>query len=84
MVTVEICKVDFTGYCLICLLSIALAGCGGGSSSEDETVSAEIVEQGGSQEGYNLTYVTDGYYFDISPQGDAARIYNYVRLVRDM
>ncbi|MES9972043.1 MAG: hypothetical protein ABW092_18570, partial [Candidatus Thiodiazotropha sp.] len=30
------------------------------------------------------TYVTDGYYFGISPQGDAARIYNYVRLVRDL
>jgi hypothetical protein len=30
------------------------------------------------------TYVTDGYYFAMSPQGDAARIYNYVRLVRDL
>ncbi|MEW8383985.1 MAG: hypothetical protein AB2704_19200, partial [Candidatus Thiodiazotropha taylori] len=29
------------------------------------------------------TYVTDGYYFGISPQGDATRMYNYVRLVRD-
>jgi hypothetical protein len=29
------------------------------------------------------TYVTDGYYFAISPQGDAVRMYNYVRLVRD-
>jgi len=30
-----------------------------------------------------LTYVTDGYYLAISPQGDATRSYNYVRLVRD-
>lgn len=30
------------------------------------------------------TYVTDGYYFGMSPQGDAARIYNYVRLMRDI
>ncbi|MET0069674.1 MAG: DUF1566 domain-containing protein [Candidatus Thiodiazotropha sp.] len=30
------------------------------------------------------TYVADGYYFDMSPQGDAVRIYNYVRLVRDL
>jgi hypothetical protein len=29
------------------------------------------------------TYVNDGYYFGFSPQGDAARMYNYVRLVRD-
>jgi hypothetical protein len=29
------------------------------------------------------TYVSDGYYFAISPQGDATRLYNYVRLVRD-
>ena len=29
------------------------------------------------------TYVPDGYYFGLSPQGDATRIYNYVRLVRD-
>ncbi len=28
-------------------------------------------------------YVPDGYYFENSPQGDAARINNYVRLVRD-
>lgn len=27
-------------------------------------------------------YVTDGYYFTSSPQGDAARFYNYVRCVR--
>lgn len=31
----------------------------------------------------NYTYVPDGYYFAMSPQGDATRIYNYVRLVRD-
>lgn len=30
-----------------------------------------------------LTYEPDGYYFAQSPQGDAVRIYNYVRLVRD-
>jgi hypothetical protein len=30
------------------------------------------------------TYVYDGYYFGIAPQGDAARLYNYVRLVRDV
>jgi hypothetical protein len=30
-----------------------------------------------------LTYEPDGYYFAQSPQGDATRIYNYVRLVRD-
>ncbi|MEW8219979.1 MAG: DUF1566 domain-containing protein [Candidatus Thiodiazotropha taylori] len=30
------------------------------------------------------TYVTDGYYFGNSPQGDATRMYNYVRLVRDV
>ncbi len=29
------------------------------------------------------TYAPEGYYFDQSPQGDATRIYNYVRLVRD-
>jgi hypothetical protein len=29
------------------------------------------------------TYQPDGYYFAQSPQGDATRIYNYVRLVRD-
>jgi hypothetical protein len=29
------------------------------------------------------TYVDDGYYFGSSPQGDATRMYNYVRLVRD-
>ena len=30
-----------------------------------------------------FTYVEDGYYFGMSPQGDAYRGYNYVRLVRD-
>ncbi len=30
-----------------------------------------------------LTYEPDGYYFSQSPQGDATRSYNYVRLVRD-
>ena len=29
------------------------------------------------------TYVYDGYYFGMAPQGDAARMYDYVRLVRD-
>ena len=29
------------------------------------------------------TYVSDGWYFTQSPQGDASRWYNYVRLVRD-
>ncbi len=29
-------------------------------------------------------YVSDGYYFSESPQGDACRCYNYVRLVRDV
>jgi len=29
-----------------------------------------------------FTYVPDGYYFGIAPQGDASRMYNYVRLVR--
>jgi len=29
------------------------------------------------------TYVYDGYYFGDAPQGDASRMYNYVRLVRD-
>ncbi|MEP4077319.1 DUF1566 domain-containing protein [Haloferula sp.] len=29
------------------------------------------------------TYVDDGYYFAEAPQGDSARFYNYVRLVRD-
>ena len=33
-----------------------------------------------SMSGY--TYVSDGYYFDSAPQGDAARINIYVRLVR--
>ena len=28
------------------------------------------------------TYIPDGYYFQMAPQGDAVRIYNYVRLVR--
>jgi len=31
-----------------------------------------------------LTYEPDGYYFALSPQGDATRIYNYVRCVRDL
>jgi hypothetical protein len=31
----------------------------------------------------NLIYEPDGYYFAQSPQGDATRSYNYVRLVRD-
>jgi hypothetical protein len=31
-----------------------------------------------------LTYEPNGYYFAQSPQGDATRIYNYVRLVRDV
>jgi hypothetical protein len=35
----------------------------------------------GDFSGYN--YVPDGYYFSRAPQGDATRIYNYVRLVRD-
>jgi len=35
----------------------------------------------GSLTGY--TFVYNGYYFGIAPQGDAARLYNYVRLVRD-
>ncbi|NNG25987.1 MAG: T9SS type A sorting domain-containing protein, partial [Ignavibacteriaceae bacterium] len=30
-----------------------------------------------------LTYVFDGYYLSMAPQGDATRILNYVRLVRD-
>ncbi len=30
-----------------------------------------------------FTYVPDGYYFGRAPQGDATRIYNYVRPVRD-
>ena len=29
-----------------------------------------------------LTYVSDGYYHPVAPQGDATRVYNYVRLVR--
>lgn len=29
------------------------------------------------------TYITDGWYYTTAPQGDAARWYNYVRLVRD-
>lgn len=39
-------------------MSIVLAGCGGGSSSNDEELSVDIVEQGGSQEGYNLSSYT--------------------------
>jgi hypothetical protein len=35
----------------------------------------------GNFTGYN--YVYDGYYFGLAPQGDASRMYNYVRLVRD-
>ncbi|MBU0490286.1 MAG: DUF1566 domain-containing protein [Chloroflexi bacterium] len=38
-------------------------------------------QKGGDFSGY--TYVPDGYYFAQAPQGDAVRIYNYVRLVRD-
>ncbi|MEW8185735.1 MAG: hypothetical protein AB2794_12060 [Candidatus Thiodiazotropha endolucinida] len=30
------------------------------------------------------THAADGYYFDMSPPGDAARIFNYVRPVRDL
>jgi hypothetical protein len=29
------------------------------------------------------TQVSDGYYFSLAPQGDAVRMYNYVRCVRD-
>ncbi len=32
----------------------------------------------------SFTYVSDGYYFSQSPQGDATRMYNYIRLVRDV
>ena len=32
----------------------------------------------------NYTYVPYGYYSPLAPQGDAIRIYNYVRLVRDI
>jgi hypothetical protein len=38
-------------------------------------------QKGGDFSGY--TYVPDGYYFSQAPQGDATRIYNYVRLVRE-
>ncbi len=38
-------------------------------------------QEGGDFSGF--TYVFDGYYFAQSPQGDATRLYNYVRLVRD-
>jgi hypothetical protein len=38
-------------------------------------------QKGGNFAGY--VYEPDGYYFAPSPQGDATRIYNYVRLVRD-
>jgi len=31
----------------------------------------------------SYTYIPYGYYFPQSPQGDAVRIYNYIRLVRD-
>jgi hypothetical protein len=34
----------------------------------------------GNFSGYN--YLPDGYYFGMAPQGDASRMYNYVRLVR--
>ncbi|HPF39656.1 MAG TPA: DUF1566 domain-containing protein [Phycisphaerae bacterium] len=33
--------------------------------------------------GVGYVYVSDGYYFELAPQGDAARGRNYVRLVRD-
>lgn len=32
----------------------------------------------------DYTYVTNGYYSPLAPQGDAIRLYNYVRLVRDI
>ncbi len=38
-------------------------------------------QKGGDFTGY--IYAPYGYYFELSPQGDAIRIYNYVRLVRD-
>lgn len=38
-------------------------------------------QKGGDFGGY--IYEPDGYYFSQAPQGDATRIYNYVRLVRD-
>jgi hypothetical protein len=38
-------------------------------------------QKGGDFSGF--TYVPDGYYFEPSPQGDATRIYNFVRLVRN-
>ncbi|MCP4633841.1 MAG: DUF1566 domain-containing protein, partial [candidate division Zixibacteria bacterium] len=39
-------------------------------------------QKDGNFSGYN--YVPDGYYFGPSPQGDATRMYNYVRCVRDV
>ncbi|MGD8623228.1 MAG: DUF1566 domain-containing protein [Anaerolineae bacterium] len=38
-------------------------------------------QKGGDLGGF--VYEPDGYYFSQAPQGDATRIYNYVRLVRD-
>ncbi len=38
--------------------------------------------KGGSLSSYN--YASNGYYSALAPQGDAVRIYNYVRLVRDI
>ncbi|WP_369160545.1 hypothetical protein [Candidatus Thiodiazotropha sp. LNASS1] len=49
------------------------------------------VHSAGAQRSHNkqadfsrYAYAADGYYFDISPQGDAASIFNYVRPVRDL
>lgn len=38
-------------------------------------------EKDGDLSGFS--YAPDGYYFALSPQGDACRLYNYIRLVRD-
>lgn len=65
---VYICFGRATGYMNNAWIDVHGAGCQR-SDQKSEDLSS-------------LTYVDDGYYFDQSPQGDATRSYNYVRLVR--
>jgi len=66
---VYVCFGRGTGYMMGSWLDVHGAGCQRSDA------------KAGNFSGY--TYISDGYYFGMAPQGDASRQYNYVRLVRD-